>query len=151
MDSTSALIAKLVELGATLRPPASEDAINKAQTMVGSEFPAGIVEFYRACDGVQNATSKQIWDFFSLQTLVQRTLERREREYLLVDEDKKVPSRELVCFCDVLIDAPTYVFSARTGQFYGDQGGTGWLVADSYEEFVQVFLSRNDDALLLLV
>jgi len=97
--------------------------------------------------------SEWIWDFFSLRSLIERTLQRREQECLVIDKTEKLPYSKLVCFCDALIDSPTYVFCADPGssnydQFYADQGYEGGLVADSYEEFVQVFLLQNGAILL---
>ena len=153
MNSTEALLAKLLELRATLRPAPSAEAVATAEETLESRFPDGVRDFYRCCDGVEDATAEWIWDFFSLQRMIERTLDRRENESLLLYGGERLPYRNLVCFCDVLIDAPTYLFcgdrdSSNYGRFYADQGETGWLVAGSYEEFVEVFLLQNADILL---
>lgn len=153
MNSTETLLAKLLELRATLRPAPSAEAVARAETTLESRFPDGVRDFYRCCDGVEDATAEWIWDFFSLQRMIERTLDRRENESLLLYEGEHLPYRNLVCFCDVLIDAPTYLFcgnrdSSNYGRFYADQGETGWLVAGSYEEFVEVFVFHHGDILL---
>jgi hypothetical protein len=153
MNSTEKLLAKLLELRATLRAAPSSEAVAKAETTLESRFPDGVRDFYRCCDGVEDATAEWIWDFFSLQRMIERTLERRENESLLLNKGERLPYRNLVCFCDVLIDAPTYLFcgdrdSRNYGRFYADQGQTGWLVAGSYGDFVDVFLLHHSDVLL---
>lgn len=154
MNSTGALLAKLLELRATLRPAPSAEAVAKAEETLQSRFPAGVRDFYRCCDGVEDATAEWIWDFFSLERMIERTFDRRELECLRLYGGEGLPYRSLVCFCDVLIDAPTYLFcgdsnSSDFGRFYADQGSdNGWLVAGSYEEFVQVFLQKHGEILL---
>lgn len=153
MTSTQTLLGKLLELRASLRAAPGAAAVATAEATLESRFPDGVRDFYRCCDGVEDATAEWIWDFFSLQRMIERTLDRRENESLLLYEGERLPYRSLVCFCDVLIDAPTYLFcgnldSSNYGRFYADQGKTGWLVADSYEEFVAVFLLHHGDILL---
>src|SRR5688500_14638147 len=102
MNSTSALMAKLVELGASLRPPASLESITETERVLRTGFPVGVLDFYGSCNGVQDSTSERIWDFFSLETMIERTLQRREQDYLLINKAEKLPYLDLVCFCDVL-------------------------------------------------
>jgi hypothetical protein len=154
MNSTRTLVDKLVSLGATLRKPASEDQIIGVESRLQCRFPNGVREFYRTCDGVDDATSEWIWDFFSLRTLLDRTAQRRASTYLTLDNGDTLPYADLVCFCDVLIDAPTYLFCANPanqwfGAFFADQGYDGWKVADTYENFVNTFVLRNDDVLMM--
>jgi SMI1 / KNR4 family (SUKH-1) len=154
MNTTQKLQTKLVVLGASLNPPRKGNKITEVESSLGCLFPAGIKEFYSNCDGVDNATSQWIWDFFSLDRLTQRTKERRLHSNLRLAKEEKIPYNDLVCFCDVLIDAPTYLFYAtpnkdKYGYFYADQGHEGWLVADCYEKFVDIFIAQNDDILLM--
>jgi cell wall assembly regulator SMI1 len=153
MDSTEALLPKLLELKATLRPPPSAAAVAEAEETLRCRFPGGIRHFYECCDGVENPTAEWIWDFFSLQNMAERTAERRKHQSLLIHGGETLSYQSLVCFCDVLIDAPTYLFcadeaSGNYGRFYADQGYEGWLVATSYEEFVEVFLLQHNQGLL---
>ena len=154
MNAAQLLVDKLLSLGATLNNPATSAEITTAESTLQCRFPDGIHDFFVVCDGVSDATSDWIWDFFSLNALVERTAERRKAEYFLTDSDERLAYRDLVAFCDVLIDAPTYLFcgnpsNPKFGKFYADQGCDGWKVADSFEDFVQLFLSRNDDVLLM--
>lgn len=157
MNATRLLVDKLVGLGATLRKPASPGKVVATERKLQCRFPAGVCHFYTTCDGVSDPTADWIWDFFSLDVVVERTNEPRKLEYLAMDDGKRVPYHTLVAFCDVMIDAPTYLFcgdpsSDHFGHFYadyGDQGYNGWKVADSYEKFVELFVANCDDIHLL--
>ena len=153
MNSTSALIKKLIALGASARQPATQSQIVEVERRLGCSFPGGVKDFYQACDGVEHATADWIWDFFSLERVVERTIERRRAEHLRISGELRLSYRDLICFCDVLIDAPTYLFLGKPadekfGHFYADQGGEGWHVADSYEAFVDIFVAEHDQILL---
>lgn len=154
MTLTDILLDKVVALGATLRPPAMERQIGKAEHALQCEFPEGIRDFYRRCDGVGHPTSERMWDFYSLDRLVESTLQKRSASVLTLDAAEELPYASLVCFCDVLIGAPTYLFCAtrgdsKFGSFFADQAGQGWLVASSYEDFVRVYVAQHDNVLLM--
>jgi hypothetical protein len=153
VNATSVIIEKLIALGANTRRPANQSQIMDVERQLGCSFPDGVKEFYRSCDGVDHATTKWIWDFFSLERVVERTVERRRDEHLLISSGANLSYSSLICFCDVLIDAPTYLFfgkaaDERFGHFFADQGGTGWHVADSYEGFAEIFVAEHDEILL---
>jgi len=153
MNSTDALLEKLIALGATLRPPATGMEIAECERTLRCEFPDAVRDFYRRCDGVGDATADWIWDFFSLERAIERTVGGRSEPTLAIDDGAKLRYADLVCFCDVLIDAPTYLFCGnraheRFCSFFADLGGDGWFVAKSYDDFVHVFIAENDSVLL---
>jgi len=151
-SSTDLLIRELSSLGAGFHPPVDHHRINEVVASLGVSFPAGVREFYLRCDGI-GGDLEWFWDFFPLATLVERTLGRRTRSFFILDDGSRIPYADLVCFCDVLIDAPTYLFHGNPlesgfGQFYADGAGDGWLVARSFDEFVRVFAAEHDEILL---
>ena len=154
MNSTTLLINKLRDLGAILRPPTTPSSIADVQRRLGCSFPQGVSEFYNSCDGTIGATTEHLWDFFSLEQVLDRTQTRRAAFTQFTTYDGEIIHfGDLLCFCDVLIDAPTYMFCGnpddrRFGFFYADQGGQGWFVADSFDAFVQVFVAENSEILL---
>jgi hypothetical protein len=121
----SIIIEKLIALGASTRQPATQTQITEVERQLGCSFPAGVKDFYQTCDGVDHATADWIWDFFSLERVVERTIERRRSEHLLISSGARLSYNDLICFCDVLIDAPTYLFfgkpaDERFGHFFAD-------------------------------
>lgn len=152
-SSTDILIEKLSSLQATFNLPTGSRRIDDTEIALSASFPAGIRDFYLRCDGIGEPTEQWWWDFFTLSTIVERTNQRRAHPTLALEDGSSIPYTDLVCFCDVLIDAPTYLFHAnphdpKFGHFYADSHGEGWLVAESYEEFVQVFSAEHDEILL---
>jgi SMI1 / KNR4 family (SUKH-1) len=153
MNATSDLLSKLIELKASLLPPPSEEEVTNAEKALESRFPDGIREFYRCCNGVKETTDDLNWDFYSLERMIDRTRAYREQDSLIVDSGEIVPFKDLVCFCDVLIELNTYHFcgnpkSRNYGKFYGSTQNLGWFVAETYEAFVQVFLQQHKDLIL---
>jgi hypothetical protein len=161
MNSTNNLLAKLLDLGATLRPPLSIKEVTNAEKALDSRFPDGIRKFYRYSNGLKKNTEELAWDFYSLEQMIERTLESRKLESFTLYEGEVLHFSDFVLFCDVLYDAVTYHFcgnpeSRNFGSFYGVQGvfeggaegSTGWLVAHTYEEFVQVFLQQSGEQIL---
>ena len=153
MNATDALLDKLSELKATLLPPPSEGEVTDAEKVLKSNFPSGIREFYRSSNGVQQTTENDHWDFYSLDKMLDRTMAYREQDSLVLDGGENVPFKDLVCFCDVAIELNSYFFccnqqSSTFGRFYGSTQELGWFVANTYEEFVEVFLEQNGDLIL---
>lgn len=153
MNATDDLLAKLIELKAILLPPPSEEEVTNAEKVLESRFPDGIREFYRCCNGVQEMTVDDRWDFYSLERMVDRTRACREQDSLVLDGGEILPFSDLVCFCDVLIELNSYLFcgnpeSSHFGKFYGNTQNLGWFVANSYEEFVRVFLQQHGELIL---
>ncbi len=153
MNATNDLLAKLTELKATLLPSPSEEEVTNAEKALESRFPDGIREFYRCSNGVKETTDDLNWDFYSLERMIDRTRFYRDQDTLVLDSGEIVPFKDLVCFCDVLIELNTYHFcgnpqSSNFGKFYGSTQNLGWFVANSYEEFVQVFLQKHEDLIL---
>ncbi|WAC18727.1 SMI1/KNR4 family protein [Luteolibacter sp. SL250] len=151
--ATDILIGKLSSLGAGFNPPADSRRIDEIEAKLGVSFPAGVREFYLRCDGI-TGDIEWFWDFFPLATLVERTVERRSHPFFILEDGSRIPYADLVCFCDVMIDAPTYVFHGnpldpRFGQFYADSTvSEGWPVAGSFDEFVRVFVAEHDEILM---
>ena len=153
MSATDDLLAKLIELKASLLPPPSEEEVTDAEKELGSRFPDGIREFYRCSNGVQETTPDDNWDFYSLAKMIDRTAAYRNQDSLVLDGGEIVPFKDLVCFSDVAIELNTYLFcgnpqSSNFGKFYGNTQDLGWFVADSYEEFVQIFLQEHEGLIL---
>jgi hypothetical protein len=153
MNATTHLLAKLIDLKASLLPPPSEEEVTDAEKAMGSKFPNGIRDFYRFSNGLQKTTTDDYWDFYSVEKIIDRTWAYRERESLVLDGGETVAFCDLVCFCDVAIELNSYLFcgnpqSSNFGKFYGITQNLGWIVADSYEEFVQIFLRKNEDLIL---
>src|ERR1051326_3602758 len=71
MNATSVIVGKLIVLGANTRQAATQSQIIKVERQLGCSFPAGVKDFYQACDGVDHATADWIWDFFSLERVVE--------------------------------------------------------------------------------
>jgi len=153
MNATNDLLAKLIELKATLLPPPSEEDVSNAEKALDSRFPNGIREFYRCCNGVKETTDDLNWDFYSLERMRDRTRFYREQDSLVLYDGEILPFKDLVCFCDVAIELNSYLFcgnpqSSNFGKFYGNTQNLGWFVANSYEDFVQVFLEKHEDLIL---
>ena len=153
MNVTDDLLAKLIELKASLLPPLSEEVVTDAEKALDSRFPNGIREFYRCWNGVKETTDDLNWDFYSLERMIDRTRVYREQDPLILDAGEVLSFNDLVCFCDVLIELNSYHFcgnpmSSNFGKFYGSTQELGWFVANNYEEFVQVFLQQNGDTVL---
>ena len=153
MNATDDLLSKLIELNATLRPPPSEEEVTNAEKALESRFPDGIREFYRCSNGLQKTTADDYWDFYSVEKMIDRTRAHREQDSVILDSGEIVPFKDLVCFCDVAIELNIYLFcgnpqSSNFGKFYGNTQNLGWFVANSYEDFVQVFLEKHEDLIL---
>ncbi len=153
MNGTDDLLAKLIELKATLLPPPSEQEVTNAENVLKSRFPDGIREFYRFSNGLQETTADDYWDFYSVEKMIDRTRAYREQDSLSLDSGEIVPFKDLVCFCDVAIELNSYLFcgnpqSCNFGKFYGNTQNLGWFVANSYEELVQVFLRQHGELIL---
>ncbi len=158
MNATNNLLAKLLDLGATLGLPPSVEEVTNAEKTLDCRFPDEIREFYKYSNGLNKNTEELAWSFYSLEQMIERTLESRKLESFILYEGEALPFSDFVLFCDVLYDAVTYHFcgnpeSRNFGNFYGVQGGaegsTGWFVAHTYEEFVQVFLQQSGEQILL--
>ena len=150
--ATGILIGELSSLGAGFNPPADSRRIDEVEEDLGVSFPAGVREFYLRCDGI-TGDIEWFWDFFPLATLMERTVRRRTHPFFILEDGSRIPYADLVCFCDVLIDAPTYVFHGnpldpRFGQFYADGCADGWMVAESFDDFVRVFVAEHGDILM---
>lgn len=153
MNATDALLTKLTELKATLLPPPSEGEVTDAEKVLRSNFPSGIREFYRSSNGVQQTTENDHWDFYSLEKMTERTMAYREQDSLVLDGGEVAPFKDLVCFCDVAIELNSYFFcgnpqSSNFGKFYGSTQELGWFVANTYEDFVQIFIRKHKDLIL---
>ena len=135
-----------------MNPSASVLEIQTAERKIGLTFPDSIRQYYRFNNGTVSATDTLIWDFFDL-SLVENLHQLRNESYNLSTETEIIPGNLLFTFCDVLLDAPTYVVSGDPtrydfGSFYGDDGSEGWLVASSFESFVDIFAESSEDVLL---
>lgn len=153
MNATDDVLAKLIELKATLLPPPSEEEVTATAKALGISLPSGIRDFYRCCDGVKQITGDLYWDFYSLERMRNRTVIYRQQEALVLDGGEVLPYSDLVCFCDVAIELNTYLFcgnpqNSNFGKFYGNTEKLGWFVADSYEAFADVFLQQHGELLL---
>lgn len=151
--ATDILIGELSSLGAGFNPPADSRRIDEVEEELGVSFPAGVREFYLRCDGI-TGDIEWFWEFFPLVALMERTVQRRSHPFFILEDGSRIPYTDLVCFCDVLIDAPTYVFHGnpldpRFGRFYADcTVSEGWPVADTFDEFVRVFVAEHGDILM---
>ena len=159
MNSTDNLLAKLLELKATWLPPPSVREVSDTEITLEARFPKGILEFYQFSNGVKENTQELDWHFYSLEHMINRTTAYRKQHSIILYEGEVLPYRDFVCFCDVLIELNIYVFcgnpeSVNFGKFYGiqedihDNKSYGWLVANTYEEFIQVFLRQNGEPIL---
>jgi hypothetical protein len=147
------LLDELIRLGGVPRPPATVAMIEATEQRLSTRLPPGMADFYLLCDGLETPTTEQIWDFFALANLERSTYRNADKHLSLYTEPNKFLNRSLVGICDVLIDLPTYVFCADAddsnyGHFFADQDGQGWLVASSFDEFIEVFLRDNGTTLL---
>ena len=136
------------------RASATDARITATEERLATRFPPGVDDFYRLADGLSNPPQKWIWNFFSLAGLTRLTEIREGYDYLcLYGQSERIAVKSLVMFCDVLIDLPTYAFGAdpdspHYGHFFADQGGEGWRVACSFNEFVDIFVAESDETML---
>jgi hypothetical protein len=152
-SATDILIAELSSLGAGFNPPAGSHRIDEVERELGISFPTGVREFYLRSDGII-LDNEWLWDFYSLAAMVERRVQRLAvRRFLVLDDGRRIPYSDLVFFCDVLFDASAYLFHGNPldpefGQFYGEGGGEGWVVAKSFDEFVRVFVAEHGEILM---
>lgn len=145
---------ELIRLGAVPRASATDALITATEERLATRFPPGVADFYRLADGTEQPTPKWRWNFFPLAGL-NRLTEIREgcNSLCLYGQSERIAVKSLVMLCDVLIDWPTYAFGAdpdstHYGHFFADQGGEGWRVASSFNEFVDIFVAESDETML---
>ena len=151
--ATDILIGELSSLGAGFNPPADSRRIDEVEAELGVSFPVGVREFYLRCDGI-TGDIEWFWEFYSLDAMVERKVQRQVvRPFLVLDDGSRIPYSDLVFFCDMMLEASTYIFHGnpsdpRFGQFYADGCADGWMVAESFDEFVRVFVAEHDEILM---
>ena len=129
--------------------------LQDAEQRIGFRFPPDISNFYRLCNGLEVPTSNWMWNFPPIEcvTTLFEYCCHSHGQLALYGSNAEVLTHSLVVFCDVLIDAPIYAYCADDrsewfGHFFADQGGTGWHVADSFFDFVNVFVDESEEVLL---
>lgn len=153
MLAVESLISEIVRLGGTMNQPSASECISEAEARIGCVIPSDFKAFYLAANGTSSDTDHWSWHFFAINE-IQNLCSYRNPDYLLKLDTQSIAGNKLFTFCDVLIDAPTYAVvgdPAREdyGSVYADDTSEGWFVAGSFAEFVNVFMAKNDDILLM--
>ena len=153
MNSVHILLREIERLGGLLNSPTSDSAITEAEKSLGCQIASDYREYFLHANGTVVDTSRWSWHFFSIDKI--RNLQAyRNSTYSLKLENEVISGEKLYTFCDVLIDAPTYVIVGDPnrndfGSVYSDDTSQGWFVASSFEGFVDIFIEQNNNILLL--
>lgn len=153
---------KIVELGGTLRNPASEAEVAMVESRLGVSLPNRLRDFLLHHDGSATETEDGIWRFWPCSEITTHSAYRNAGDFIPDNNDLRSinPSVQsvrlrgdrLILFADAMIDLPTYgVYMAPGEPFHGMvfDASCRYLSALSFDEWVEMFISRGEEALLI--
>jgi hypothetical protein len=110
MNSLNLYIETLRSIGANLKGPAAESAINSVELELSIVMIPLLRAFYLKHNGASGDNSLSMWSALSIEDLRDCTIERRKSYSLMSPEgESPIAYNDLYCFCDALVDMPTYL------------------------------------------
>ncbi len=154
---------KIIELGGELGPPASADDIVKLEARLGFSLPEGLLELLRCHNGSTKYTDDAMWRFWSCAGITTHREYRGKADFIMYFDDLSLldssssrvsfSGKNLILFADTLFDLPTYgLFHSPGHRWHGAvfDASNGYLSARNWDEWVDFFIERGEDCLLLL-
>lgn len=147
--SIPAFLAKLRLMGGVPAPGATDQEITATLQRLDCSVESTLHAFYKHSNGLSKATDDNFWDFYALSRLTRSP----HSGPLILPGGQEISRSSLIRFCDGGLEAVSYAFCGDPelpyfGHIFGDEPMNGWLVAPSFAEFVEVFLSKADNLLL---
>jgi hypothetical protein len=153
---------KIVELGGTLRKPASEAEVAMVESKLGVLLPDRLRDFLLRHDGSATETDEGIWRFWPCSEITTHSEYRETGDFIpnngdlrLLDtslDSVRLRADRLILFADAMIELPTYgVYLAPGERFHGMVFDTScrYLSAQTFDEWVEMFIARGEDAVLM--
>jgi hypothetical protein len=153
---------KIVELGGTLRNPASEAEVAMVESRLGVSLPDRLRDFLLHHDGSATETEDGIWRFWPCSEITTHSAYRQTGDFIPDNNDLRLldPSvhsvrlrgDRLILFSDAMIDLPTYGVYLAPGERYDGMvfdTSCRYLSAQSFDEWVEMFIARGEDAVLI--
>jgi hypothetical protein len=149
--SIPAFVARLRLIGGIPAQGATDLEIAAALTRLSCPLSPDLRAFYKYANGLSEVTNDGVWDFYPLRRLARSLYS----EPLLLPTGEKISRSSLIRFCDAGIEAISYAFCGDCelpyfGHIFADEPRESWRVASSFDEFIEVFLTSENNMLLNL-
>lgn len=145
-----------------LAPAASATQVAEAERKLGVLLPCLLKEFLLEHNGTAKHSPEWMWYFWPIEEMASFSEYRGKESFvpeltwlpetLQKGGELRLDGSKLICFADVLIEAPLYgVFLEPGHRCYGMVFDVdfGTLSSFSFEEWVAMFLERGEDVVLL--